>query len=67
MKKELRPVEVKLINNATVFKRGDYALGYFHQFVTYTDEDGSETYALVELEDGTMIETYTTYIKFLRW
>ncbi len=65
MKDELRPVEIKLIYDTGAFKRGDYTLGYFHQFETLADEDGSDVYALVELEDGTMTETYTTYIKFL--
>lgn len=38
--------------------------GYFHKWVTYSSEEGSEEYALIESLDGTMIETFPTNIVF---
>lgn len=57
----LRKVNFHKLNDE---KREFQRLGYFHKWVTYASDEGSEEYALVEDIDGNIIETYTTYIKF---
>lgn len=41
-------------------------IGYFHKWVTYASDEGCEEYALIEDMNGIMIETYITYIQFLK-
>lgn len=62
---KLREVEAKLWFSDDKKKHGEVVTGYFHRFITYRDEDGEDTYALVELQNGEMVETLVTYIRFL--
>lgn len=40
--------------------------GYFHKFATYAEDGNSEELAIVEDLEGNVIETYTTWIKFVK-
>lgn len=66
--RRLRPVEFNEMTNHNGFvNRGELRNGYFHLLFKSIDSTSNDetVYAIVENEDGDMIETRADYVKFL--
>lgn len=44
----------------------DIEIGYFHKWVTYAEDGDCEELALIEVENGEVVETYTTRVCFIK-
>jgi len=65
---KLRQVKFIACNNANKkYILGNEYNGWFHGFSYYRDGEQADTYAICETEDGDIIETYVTNIKFNDW
>ena len=62
---DLRPVEVSIRTIVNNKQSVEIKSGFFHIFTKYGNEDGFDTYALVEFLDGATKEVNPTNVKFI--